>query len=394
MIDVEGREAERSGASRPSTGGVRSFPPGQIHAVAQQDRRRLRGTSPNSRKSGVRSAAAGASSHSQDRDVSMNHHKDTTEAFVGIDAAKDKLDVMIDNADTRRKPFTVSNDPDGIASIRKRLESVKVALIVIEHSGGYERRCALELMDAGFAVAMVNPRQTRDFARAINWLAKNDAIDARLLATFGRRLQPRPSERAAKNRLELDELVGRRRQLVQMRAMEQTRQHQAWSKPIIRSIQKTIKQLSAQIVDLERRIAAMIEIDDDWQHKIKLLQSVTGVAEVSASTLLAELPELGQANRQQIAALVGVAPFCHESGKRKRKRACFGGRAQVRSVLYMCALSAKEHNPVIRSLSERLKAAGKPFKVMMVACMRKLLTILNTILATGHKWSPPCPQTA
>jgi len=327
----------------------------------------------------------------------MNRTTESTSApdiFVGIDVAKDKLDVVIDRADGRGRHFTVTNDAKGIAAIRRRLDQVQVTLVVIEHSGKYERRCALDLMDHGYEVALVNPRQTRDFARAINWLAKNDVIDARLLAHFGRCVQPRTSERASKNRLELDELVGRRRQLVQMRTMELNRLHQATSKPIIRSIERIIRQFDRQIEDIEQRIANLIESDDDWRRRKELLESVPGVAEVTSTTLLAELPELGQANRQEIAALVGIAPYARESGKWKGKRQCFGGRPQVRAVLYMSTLSAKNHNPIIRALAQRLKAAGKPFKVIMIACMRKLLTILNTIAATGEKWNPKCLQHA
>ena len=313
----------------------------------------------------------------------MNH----TLTFVGIDVAKDKLDVFIDRTGEH---FTVANDAEGFASIRRRLKPLNIALIVLEHSGGYQRRCALDLMDAGFRVAIVNPRQTRDFARAINWMAKNDAIDARLLGEFARRLEPRPSERIPENRAELDELVGRRRQLVQMRSAESARLLQAQAKSVTRSIERNLKQLDSQIQSLERRIATLIENDDDWRGKVQLLQSVPGVGPVVASTLVAELPELGKINRQEIAALVGLAPFDRESGKWKGKRSCFGGRAQVRSTLYMATITAKRCNPIIQALATRLQAAGKAFKVVMVACMRKLLTILNTIAATGQEWNPKC----
>ena len=310
-----------------------------------------------------------------------------TLTFVGIDVAKDKLDVFIDRTG---ELFTVANDAQGFASIRRRLKPLNIALIVLEHSGGYERRCGLDLMDAGFRVAIVNPRQSRDFARAINWMAKNDAIDARLLAEFARRVEPRPSERIPENRAELDELVGRRRQLVQMRSAESARLLQAQAKTVTRSIERNLKQLDSQIQSLERRIATLIDNDDDWRGKAQLLQSVPGVGPVVASTLVAELPELGKVNRQEIAALVGLAPFDRESGKWKGKRSCFGGRAQVRSTLYMATITAKRCNPIIQALAKRLRAAGKAFKVVMVACMRKLLTILNTIAATGQEWNPKC----
>lgn len=310
-------------------------------------------------------------------------------AFVGIDVAKDKLDLFI-ACGKDGQHCTIPNDADGFAIIRRRLKIYHVAGVVIEHSGRYERRCALDLMDAGFPVALVNPRQTRDFAKAINWLAKNDRIDAQLLAEFARCIQPKNAECIAPNRAELDELVGRRRQLVQMRAGERMRLQQTQSRNVTRSIEKSIKQLDAQIIGLEMHIAEMIEDDDDWRGKVKLLRSVPGVGKVVAGTLLAELPELGRANRQQIAALAGLAPYDRESGRWKGKRHCFGGRAEIRSALYMAALTARRCNPIIRALAERLTAAGKPFKVMMVACMRKLLVILNTIAATGQAWNPKC----
>jgi len=306
-------------------------------------------------------------------------------SFVGIDVAKDKLDVFIDSTG---EFFTVANTSDGTASIRQHLAGLNIKLVVIEHSGRYERRCALDLMDCGLPVALINPRQSRDFARAINWLAKNDRIDSRLLAEFGRRVEPRPSQRIPENRAELDELVGRRRQLVQMRGAESTRLLQAQFKSIHSSIEKVLRQLDTQIQDLERRISKLIENDDDWRGKGQLLQSVPGVGPVVASTLVAELPELGKVNRQEIAALVGLAPFDRESGKWKGKRSCFGGRAQVRSTLYMATITAKRCNPIIQRLAQRLETAGKAFKVVMVACMRKLLTILNTIANTGEAWNP------
>lgn len=305
--------------------------------------------------------------------------------FVGIDVAKAKLDVFIDST---REFFTVANSPEGTADIQKRLAKLDVKLIVIEHSGRYERRCAFDLMDAGLPVALINPRQSREFARCIKWLAKNDRIDGELLAKFGRQAEIAPSVRTPEERLELDDMVGRRRQLVQMHGTETVRLQQAQYKSIRVSIQKTLRQLDQHIQDLERAIAKRIENDDDWRGTARQLQTVPGVGPTVASTLVAELPELGKANRQEIAALVGLAPFDRESGQWKGKRTCYGGRAQVRGVLYMATITAKRCNPVIKKLAERLEAAGKPFKVVMVACMRKLLTILNTMVATGQTWDP------
>ncbi|HUA58814.1 MAG TPA: IS110 family transposase [Verrucomicrobiae bacterium] len=371
----------RSDALGRRTDDARSIALRRPKAVAKLDRHRLCGTSPNSRWSGVRSAATDASSHAQDRDSSMND----SPTFVGIDVSKDKLDVFIDSTG---QSLTVANEPKGIASLLDQLRPLNIQLVVVEHSGRYERRCAIELMDAGLPVALVNPRQTRDFARAINWLAKNDRIDARLLMEFGKRVQPRLSQKTPENRVQLDELITRRRQLVEMRAMEQTRRQQAATKRIVMSIEKMIRQLDEQIQDLDRRISKLIENDDDWRGQAQLLQSVPGIGPVVSSTLLAELPELGKVNRQEIASLAGLAPFDRDSGRWKGKRSCFGGRASVRSVLYMAVVAARRCNPIIRSLADRLTAAGKPFKVVMIACMRKLLTILNTLLRTGQAWSP------
>jgi transposase len=305
------------------------------------------------------------------------------DSVVGIDVAKDKLDVFIDSTNLW---FTVENTPAGIASIRDRLKALSVKSIVIEHSGGYERRCASDLLEAGFVVALINPRQARDFARAINWFAKNDRIDARLLAEFGHCVDLRPSEKISAIRAELDELVSRRRQLVQMRSTEQTRLLQAEFRGVKESINRIVRQLDRQIEKLEQRIAKLIDSNDDWRGMVQLLQSVPGVGSIVANTLVAELPELGKINRQEVASLVGLAPFDRESGRWKGKRHCYGGRASVRSVLYMATLSARRCNPIIRCLADRLKSAGKAYKVVMVACMRKLLTILNVIAASGKPW--------
>lgn len=308
-------------------------------------------------------------------------------SVVGVDVSKDRLEVFVDSAG---ESFAVDNTPAGVAALAARLLAVSppVALVVVENSGGYERRCAVDLMDAGLPVALVNPRRTRDFARAMQWLAKNDRVDARLLAEFGRRVGPRPAERVPDDRALLDELVGRRRQLVAMRAAESVRLHQASGKAVVASLEKHLRQLSAQVHDLDGRIAKMVEDDDDWRGKAALLRSVPGVGPATAATLVAELPELGSASRQQIAALAGVAPFDDDSGKWRGRRHCSGGRASVRCVLYMAALTARRFNPVVRALSERLAAAGKPFKVVMVACVRKLLTILNAVVRRGTPWVP------
>jgi len=375
------RGVERSGTPRHNARGVRSIVARPTKAVTERDRRRVHGLSPNSRLSGRRRPAADTSSHSQDREIAMT----TPSLCVGIDVAKDKLDVFLDSTG---ELFTIENQPTAIATLAKKLLTLSPQVIVIEHSGGYERRLAIDLMDAGLPVALVNPRQTRDFARATNRFAKNDPLDARLLADFGKACQPQLAQRPSENRLHLDELVNRRRQLVAFRVAELTRLEQARGKDIRRSIQSLLRQFDRMIDKLDRQIAQCIENDDDWRGKAQQLRSVTGVGPVVASTLLAELPELGQANRQEIASLAGLAPFDRESGRWKGKRRCFGGRASVRKVLYMAAVTALRHNPVIAALHQRLTAQGKPFKVAIVACMRKLLVILNALLKNGQSWQP------
>jgi transposase len=308
---------------------------------------------------------------------------------VGVDVSKDKLEVFVDST---AHSFSVDNTAEGIAGLASRLltlaPAAPVALVVVENTGGYERRCAADLMDAGLPLALVNPRRSRDFARSIGWMAKNDRIDARLLAEYGRRCDLRHAQQVPPQRALLDELVGRRRQLVAMRACESVRLQQACGKPVRTSVEKHLRQLDGQVRDLEKRIAKLVEDDQDWRGKARLLQSVPGVGPAVAATLVAELPELGSASRQRIAALAGVAPFDDDSGQRRGRRCCSGGRASVRCAMYMAALTARRFNPIVKALADRLEAKGKPFKLVMVACIRKLLTILNAVLRRGTPWVP------
>lgn len=322
----------------------------------------------------------------------MSDQHQRQQSFVGIDVSKARLDVCLLTTAQKRFSFAADNTPGGVASLLDRLrEQDGVALVVIESTGRYERRCAAELMEAGFEVAIVNPRRPRDFARATGQLAKSDAIDAFVLAQFGQVIGPRPSEKPRENQLLLDELVARRRQVVQMLAAERMREQQAFEKRVLARIRKVMRVLEQQREDLEREIAGLLDRDDDWRGKLQLLKSVPGVGEVTASALIAELPELGQLNRQAIAALVGVAPFCSDSGRHRGPRHIKGGRPALRSVLYMATLTARTFNPLIRAVAERLTRAGKPFKVMMIACMRKLLTMLNTMVKTWQPWRAPTP---
>jgi len=312
-----------------------------------------------------------------DRDVSLG---------AGIDVSKARLDV--DFSDDR-PGFGAANDPAGHAQIVQTLKSTSALRIVIEATGGYERTIVAELAAAGLPVVVVNPRQVRDFAKATGRLAKTDAIDAKVLALFAIAIQPplRPVEDAQSQ--VFTELLTRRRQLVQMRVAESNRLAQARDRRVRKSIEGVIKLLDRQIDSIDGEIDQHIQNSDIWKEKEELLLAVEGIGPTTARTLLADLPELGSASRQQIAALVGLAPFNRDSGTLRGQRTIVGGRAPVRSVLYMATLTATMRNPVIRAHYQHLLAKGKRKKVALVACMRKLLTILNAILREKKPWRSP-----
>jgi transposase len=310
---------------------------------------------------------------------------DSITAFVGIDVAKDSLDVRLRPSGEQ---FSLSYDAQGLEELVKRLPAPGACLIVVEATGGYQRCLVANLLDAGHSVSVVNPRQVRDFARALGVLAKTDAIDADVLARFAERVRPRILEKARKNQAELEQLVARRRQLVDLRTAEKNRLETITVKAVRKSILHVLGVLDKQILRLEKDILRLIESDDDWNSRAGLLASVPGVGLVTAVSLLAELPELGMLNRQEIAALVGLAPFNRDSGRFRGKRAIWGGRSTVRGALYMAALTARRSNPVLRRFAQRLEAEGKPFKVTITACMRKLLVILNTMAKNQSHWNP------
>jgi transposase len=311
---------------------------------------------------------------------------------VGIDVAKLKLDVFVDTVDHL---FSVDNTVAGVQQILDRLGQHPVQLIVIEATGRHHRRLAVDLMLAELPVAVVNPRHAREFARAQGKLAKTDHIDARLLADFARRMSPRPSDKPSANQPLLLNLIARRRQVTQMSAAEKMRLHDADDQITQGMINKVLRVLDQQREDLDRQIAKLIESDDDWKNRKDLLTSVPGVGDATASQLISDLPELGKLNRQQIAALAGVAPLNRDSGSMRGKRTTWGGRAAVRTALFMATFSARRCNDVIQRFAERLTAAGKPYKVVMVAAMRKLLTILNLLIRENRPWQPaPPPQNA
>jgi transposase len=305
---------------------------------------------------------------------------------VGIDVSKDHLDVA---ALPTGETYRVTNDAAGHAELIERLQALRdLDRIVLEATGGYERAPALALADAGLPVAIVNPRQTRDFARASGRSAKTDRIDALALAEFARALRPPVRDLGSERQHALEDLIHRRRQLVVMIGSERQR-HTASRNPIVRkSIQTLITALEGEQRGIERELLRAIEADPGWRDRLALLRAVPGVGLITALTLLAELPELGHLSEKRIAALVGVAPMNRDSGRKRGQRRTIGGRSSVRKVLYMAALSASQRNPTIKVFYQRLRAAGKPAKVALTACMRKLLTILNAITKTGRGWEP------
>lgn len=304
--------------------------------------------------------------------------------WIGIDVAKAWLDVARDeDASVQR----YANDAEGISAVVAALTAITPQLLVLEASGGQETALTAALVAAGLPVAVVNPRQVRDFARATGRLAKTDALDARLLARFAARIQPpvRPLPDAVVQ--ELAALVGRRRQLLEMRTAERNRRPTL--APRLRAgVDAHVRWLSQQIAELDRELAQTLRESPVWQAKEDLLRTIPGIGPVVARTLLAELPELGTLDRGQVACLAGVAPLNCDSGQRSGARRCWGGRAPVRAALYMAVVCAIRRNPVIRPLYARLREAGKPAKVAMVACMRKLLIMANALLRDGTVWDP------
>jgi transposase len=313
------------------------------------------------------------------------------EQWIGIDVAKAWLDVARSGAEPVQR---VANDADGIAALVAALRQRPPRLVVLEATGGYETAVTAALVAVGVAVAVVNPRQVRDFARATGQLAKSDALDARVLALFAQRIQPpaRPLPDAVAQ--DLAALLARRRQLVEMRTAEGNRR--AGLAPRLRpALDAHVVWLSQQIADLDRELDRALRDSPVWREKEALLRSIPGSGPVVARTLLGEVPELGRLDRWQVAALAGVAPLTQDSGRHRGKRRVWGGRASVRAALSMAAVTATRCNPIIRALYRRLhEQAGKPAKVALVACMRKLLTMANAILRDGLPWSTAVPLAA
>jgi transposase len=302
---------------------------------------------------------------------------------VGIDVAKAKLDVCVR---PRHETFTVANEPQGIAALVAHLVPLRPVLIVLEATGGLEHAAAAALAAAGLPVAIVNPRQTHHFAKALGLLAKTDTLDANALARFAEHVQPTPRPLPDETAREFEALLQRRRQLLDMRAAEQNRLGSTTASRVRTSLQAHITWLSKQLERVDKELGDAVQASPVWRAKDELLQGIKGIGPAASRTLLAALPELGTLTRQQIAALVGLAPVNHDSGQRKGQRSIGGGRAEVRSVLYMAALAAARYNPALRAFAERLKSAGKAAKVCLVAVARKLLTIANAVLRDERPW--------
>lgn len=308
---------------------------------------------------------------------------------VGIDVSKAQLDVEIRPSGEKQ---SFANDKVGIKALVKWLAKIAPTLIVLEATGGYERQVTRALVSADLPAVVVNPRQVRDFAKATGQLAKTDSIDAGVLAHFAEVIRPELRPLPDVVTLELRALTSRRRHLLEMIAAENNRLEMT-SKAVRKSINAHVGYLEQALERINRELDRAIEQSPIWKENEDLLRSAKGIGPVTSRTLLAELPELGTLDRKQIAALVGVAPFNRDSGSLKGRRSIWGGRAPVRGALYMATLVATRRNPVIRDFYKRLIAKGKLFKVALIACMRKLLTILNSMIKHKTRWSNSFLQT-
>jgi transposase len=302
--------------------------------------------------------------------------------YVGIDVAKDSMEVT---AHEGKEHWNFTNDEAGIAKLITRMKKLSPSLIVLEATGGYEFTIAAELSSVGFPVAVVNPRHIRDFARSVGILAKTDILDAKVIARYAATVQPTPRALPAKETKRLGSIMMRRRQIVAMRTAEKNRLHQA--DPAVKErIKVHITWLEQELSDLNKELKQMIESNPEWKEKSEIIQSVPGVGPNLAITILSDFPELGRLNRKQTAALSGVAPFNRDSGTMRGKRCIWGGRGVVRTAAYMSTISAIRFNPLLKPFYTRLIEAGKLRKVAMVACMRKLLCILNAMLKNHTTW--------
>lgn len=308
--------------------------------------------------------------------------------FVGIDVSKARLDVALHPTGATH---SVANDANGIKTLVEQLRAVKPLLVVLEATGGIERAVVRALVGAELPVTVTNPRQVRDFAKATGQLAKTDVLDAQILARFAEAVRPALRPLPDEITLELRALIGRRRQITEMLTAEKNRLSRA-PRRIQKRIEAHIRWLQSELERADEDLDQTIRQSPVWREQEDLLKSVPGIGPVVSRTVLAELPELGNLNRKQIAALVGVAPLNWDSGLLRGRRAIWGGRSHVRTALYMAALTASRRNPVIRDFYKRLRAAGKAPNVALVACMRKLLVILNAMIRHRVPWRPVIAQ--
>ena len=304
---------------------------------------------------------------------------------VGIDVSKATLDCYFDPTGQR---LQLPNDDAGIAQLLARLATLDVELVVIEATGRLHRRVAGELLQAGVRVALVNPQRAREYARSIGRLEKTDRVDAEVLARFGRAAEHQVLRKPSAKQVELDDLIARRRALVQMRVAEKNRLAEAQQPKLARDQAKRLLRLiEQQIEDLDRAAAELIDGDDQWKRKSEIITTVPGVSAGTANALLADLPEIGQLSRQSIAKLAGLAPLANDSGPRRGQRTIQGGRQHVRNALYMAAFNAMKYCERFKRFADRLRGAGKPFKVIVTACMRKLLVTLNQMIKTDTTYN-------
>jgi transposase len=309
--------------------------------------------------------------------------------YVGIDVSQDRLDVAFSDG----RELEVGNDEAGHQQLCELLSAEVPQLVVLEATGGFERMAAVALAAAGLSLRVVNARQVRDFAKASGRLAKTDRLDARVLVAFAEAMKLEPREVPSEELQALQALILRRRQIVEMLVMEKNRLRTA-HKGVKRDLKQSIAWLEKRLKQTDQDLGAALRECGVWQEKVELLESVPGVARVTALTVVSILPEIGTLNRREISALAGVAPFNRDSGYWSGKRSIYGGREAARKALYMCTLAGIRCNATIKQFYTRLRKAGKPGKVAMVACMRKLLTILNSMIKHHQRWSPKLMEIA
>jgi len=309
--------------------------------------------------------------------------KKKSKSFIGIDVSKQQLEVAGHESDYH---FRCPNKASAFGKLIAELIALRPALIVLEATGGLERSVVSALQAVGLPVVVVNPRQVRDFAKALGQLAKTDRLDARVLAHFAAAIKPPLRSLKSKDEQELDALNGRRGQLIEILTDEKNRRASAATDSVRDQIKEHIDWLEKRIAELDQQLKALVQSSAPWQAKDQILQSVPGIGPVVSFSMIADLPELGTLNRQQISKLVGVAPLNRDSGQHRGTRHIYGGRARLRSVLYMAAITAARHNSVIKEFYQRLRANQKPFKVAITACMRKLLSIVNEMVRDSSCW--------